>query len=1671
MCIFNTQYEAMKKCFLLLLFTALFGSLSAQMDFEGETLFGNEWINYSKSYAKINVDQDGIYRITPAQLESIGFPINAAKGRELVLYHYGKEVPLFVSTSGNFAPNDYIEFEGQRNDGRLDKVLFEDWENDMLNPYYSNYSDENSYYLAWFDDTDDHLRIETITNDLGGNLPQAEAFYAHEELFVYSEDHQSPSYPENIRLSHYFTGEGFGSDLENEHRVVFQPNDVHNAGFAPYIETRLGTYLGGHTTQLFVNGNMILQDNVSNFSAKTYTLTLTNAIVQGEVELEVKGVQSNSDRSSMAFAKLVYPRKFVFGNVDNTSFNIEGSSSNRYFELSGVNEANNVFLFDTRNGIRMKVNQSNGVTNFAIPANFQASTVRIYSASLNPASIELWEPSNEFTQNGVNYIILTHSELNSNASGTNQIAEYANYRRSELGGSFNVKVFEADKLYNEFSYGVEGHAQAINNFANYVNQTWPDIQYIFIIGKGLEYNLVRQGNEIRSYVPAFGIPGSDHLLLAEREHLYPVAAAGRIAIQEPNEIRAYLDKIKQHENPDIFPQSIDGVAWKKQMIHLAGGKLTDQESIFSGLEEMREIIENNKYGGKVTTYRKTASNDLENTVSQQIIDKINDGVSILTFFGHSAVGTFDFSIEEPEKYDNVAKYPFMLSMGCLAGNIHTPSVGVSEKFVLADQRGAIGFLAASGVATIVDQKFFGLDLYEKAGEDFYGQSLGEMIRAYIAQKEPTIGFNVNALTLVQQLTLHGDPAIVLLNYEGPDYTVDLTSIKTIPETVSSTLDSFEISFDIVNLGLGENRGLFYEIVHSFGGEMDTIIGSTITPENRKTIVEKIANKGLKSLGKNLIDIRVDPDNNIDEFPMPTAENNNAVSEAYNNEGYCFFIYDNTPTPIYPQEFSIVNKSDFTYLASAGNAFLEAQDYIMELDTTELFNSPLKVSANTNAFGGHISFDVDFNYSNNTVYYWRIKNASSEEEPWINSSFIYLPNESTGWNQSHYYQYLKDDFNTLTIDSTSRELQMGQTLGEYRIINTARLSSEVKPQFFYNNQFYGANDERNNGTGKDISAGVYAIVVDPISTKAWKNTISTTGPLYGSDIGIWDVDRNYFSFSSHNEEARAEITNFLTNVVPDGHFVILMTIQSDEHTYAPHKWPDDAIPLNNVLAQEGAAMMNDVVSQGPLPYVFAYVKGPDPTVLNESLSLDPFEELSVLVYTTGISGSGSICSPLIGPAQKWETVKWDFSGFNNSEDQFDYDIVGVRPNGNLDTLFNDIVDAEFDLTSLDPQQYPYIKLQLNSLDTTSFTTPDLDYWRVLYDELPEAVLNPNIDFNFVADTIFRGNNLQLSIRAENITQTDMDSLLVHFTVVDPANNNTFESTRVAPLLGEDFVTIDFQYPTSDLNNGVHELRMEINPDNDQREQYSFNNLAFRKFLIKSDDLNPLLNVTFDGVKIMNRDIVSPEPVISVNLTDDNTFALLTDKYDFIVALEHPDGTIEDVDVDGPNVTFIPADGNGKNRARLEYRPTLTDGIYTLKANAKDQNGNFSGSYPYEVEFEVITESSISNMLNYPNPFSTSTQFIFTLTGKEVPDDFVIRIMTVSGKVVKQITMDEFGPLHAGVNRSNYRWDGTDEFGNKLANGVYIYKVFLSDQNNSFDQRHIEGIDSFFKKGFGKMVILR
>ena len=123
--------------------------------------------------------------------------------------------------------------------------------------------------------------------------------------------------------------------------------------------------------------------------------------------------------------------------------------------------------------------------------------------------------------------------------------------------------------------------------------------------------------------------------------------------------------------------------------------------------------------------------------------------------------------------------------------------------------------------------------------------------------------------------------------------------------------------------------------------------------------------------------------------------------------------------------------------------------------------------------------------------------------------------------------------------------------------------------------------------------------------------------------------------------------------------------------------------------------------------------------------------------------------------------------------------------------------------------------------------------------------------------------------------------------------------------------------------------------------------------------------------------------------------------------------------------------------------INPGVHTLKLKAWDVYNNSSES---EIEFIVFDEDQelvIENVLNYPNPFINYTEFWFN-HNSSTPLDVIIQVFTISGMLVKTIT----GSTDISGNNSfsrDFIWDGRDDFGDRVAKGVYIYKLSVRSES--------------------------
>ncbi|MCH8290157.1 hypothetical protein IH992_03505 [Candidatus Poribacteria bacterium] len=152
---------------------------------------------------------------------------------------------------------------------------------------------------------------------------------------------------------------------------------------------------------------------------------------------------------------------------------------------------------------------------------------------------------------------------------------------------------------------------------------------------------------------------------------------------------------------------------------------------------------------------------------------------------------------------------------------------------------------------------------------------------------------------------------------------------------------------------------------------------------------------------------------------------------------------------------------------------------------------------------------------------------------------------------------------------------------------------------------------------------------------------------------------------------------------------------------------------------------------------------------------------------------------------------------------------------------------------------------------------------------------------------------------------------------------------------------------------------------------------------------------------------------------------------------------------PNQYDFEFDAAQPTQAQITFAPDLPNDDYQIQVLAVDTSENASDEQIYR--FRVDEAVEITNVLNVPNPMRTNTFFTYNLV--QLPDEIMIKIYTVTGRLVRTI-------LDASARRhyNETFWDGRDENGVRLANGTYFYRIIAETENGRL-------------KKTGKLAILR
>lgn len=223
----------------------------------------------------------------------------------------------------------------------------------------------------------------------------------------------------------------------------------------------------------------------------------------------------------------------------------------------------------------------------------------------------------------------------------------------------------------------------------------------------------------------------------------------------------------------------------------------------------------------------------------------------------------------------------------------------------------------------------------------------------------------------------------------------------------------------------------------------------------------------------------------------------------------------------------------------------------------------------------------------------------------------------------------------------------------------------------------------------------------------------------------------------------------------------------------------------------------------------------------------------------------------------------------------------------------------------------------------------------------------------------------------------------------------------------------------------------------------------------DEEGPLIEVFMNDSTFVFGGTTNPNPTLLVRLSDESGINVTGSSIGHDLTAILDDQTNNTITLND----FYEATINDHTKGTVRFPlKDLSPGTHQIKVKAWDIFNNSSEGL---TEFIVATSEKIAleRILNYPNPFTTSTtfQFVHNLTPGQLLD-VQIRIFTISGRLVKTI---EEQVVSEGNTVRGITWDGRDEYGGHLARGVYVYKVNIRPQDSSRTGN----------SGFEKLVILK
>ncbi|MCH7974341.1 MAG: hypothetical protein IH949_10730, partial [Bacteroidetes bacterium] len=423
------------------------------------------WIDYSKEYVKLDIPNDGLYRIYFNDLLSYGVTPEMVNPKTFKLFSRGTELPIYIFGEGDqsFDPGDYIEFWAERNYGSPNyRVIVEKGED--YQEFMDRYSDTSTVWLTW--DGGQGKRTETIDTYLPNLTDSITTHLAKVHL------------EQNTRLWYYgFVNPRIQLPFWQENKVWtwLQVSGPGTSSFnfnADFIVPNSSVFTISRLISWFVNASIIRQ-NAHKFGAILNSSNIQDSVVfdfestgnliasfnsnllaGGQNTYKIVGMPNDLSTPQKALLDWVDVEYEQYTSATNDSIlvNIPSALSTnfRVIKISNISVSDSSLLLYKINSQTKKINSfqlSGGVLTFTDSV---GGGDRYYIISESYLQSPIFRKKKQFVNlrdpsKSADYIIVSNKILSSS------VAEYANFIANNY--NVNVEIVYAGDIYDEFSYG------------------------------------------------------------------------------------------------------------------------------------------------------------------------------------------------------------------------------------------------------------------------------------------------------------------------------------------------------------------------------------------------------------------------------------------------------------------------------------------------------------------------------------------------------------------------------------------------------------------------------------------------------------------------------------------------------------------------------------------------------------------------------------------------------------------------------------------------------------------------------------------------------------------------------------------------------------------------------------------------------------------------------------------------------------------------------------------------------------------------------------------------------------------------------------------------------------------------------------------------------------------